>query len=387
LTVFGTGAWLGWASVAHAQVNLPEGFELVEFGFSERFTDVPRINNCGQVVFGKKLNEGDHGWVLYLYDNGSIREIVRENKGHIPAPDINDHGTIVYMTGIVNDFESERLVLLENRRTTKLGRGAYPSINNNGVVAATVFQRMGCAEESNVFLFHDGRRTRLTRNGFYEQAVRLNDREEVTWTQFDFCQGPWVSEIPLYSNGEITLLPSEATQRQLSDISNRTQVVWSSPLGVESWLDGETTLIADWGTGPSVNDLGDIIFNRWDLETEALDWWLYRIVGGEPVLYRLTYDPIEDTLGDINNWTEAVVRTTAGNGILGGGVRFLRRVRTGDSEFDGDVDRVDYRALAECMTGPGRVRGLCNCRFLDIDHDGDVDLGDFARFQNAFTGG
>ncbi len=367
---------------------MPPGFEIVEFGFSPYLTDVPRINNCGQIVFGKKLDDRSPGWALYLYDNGRIREIARENKGHVPAPDINDNGTIVYMTGIDNDFESERLMLLENRRTTKLGRGAYPSINNNGVVAATVFQRMGCAEQSNIFLFHDGGRTRLTRGVFYDQEARLNDSNQVTWSQFDFCRNPWASEIPLYSNGEITLLPSKGSQRQHSDVSNLGQVVWFTEQGIESWQNGETSVITnELDRGCSVNDRGDIVFGRWHLETETWDWWLYRPLQGQPIFYRLTNDPIRDTHGDINNWTEAVVRTTAWNGPLGGGVRFLRRVRTGDSEFDGDVDGVDYRSLADCITGPGRVDGLCNCRFLDIDHDGDVDLGDFARFQNVFTGG
>ena len=64
----------------------------------------------------------------------------------------------------------------------------------------------------------------------------------------------------------------------------------------------------------------------------------------------------------------------------------MRRVRTGDSEVDEDVDLSDYATFAVCMTGPGRVDRLCDCRFLDIDHDGDVDLGDFALFQNAFSG-
>ncbi len=376
------------SSHAAGQVNLPPGFEIVEFGFSERLTDVPRINNCGQIVFGKKLNQGDHGWVLHLYDNGRIREITRENKGWLPTADINDHGTIVYMTGIVNDYESERVMMLKDGRTTRLGAGRTPAINNNDVVAAHIFQRMGCQEEINTFLYRDGKRTRLTRNGYFEATVRLNDRDEGTWTQFNFCQNPWVSEIPLYSNGEIMPLPSQGTQRQWSDISNRGEVVWFTEQGIESWQSGVTTVITDeLDGGCSVNDLGDVVFSRWDVRDQMLDWWLYRPLNGEPIFYRLTEDPIRDTLGDVNNWTEAVVRTTGWNGPLGGGVRFLRRVRTGDSEFDGDVDRRDYVSLADCLTGPGRANDLCNCRFLDIDHDGDVDLGDFARFQNAFTGG
>jgi len=382
--LFAAGGWLAWTSVALAQVNLPEGFEIVEFGVSPYLTDVPRINNCGQIVFGKALE--DHAWVLYLYDNGSIREIARERDGGIPMPDINDHGTVVYTSGKYPDLD-RRIKLFDGRKTRRVGRGFAGTINDEGDIAASWYREAPCYPGFNIVLYEDGRRKRLTDNLFSEQEVSNNNRGQVTWTRYDFCQNPWSSEIPLYSNGEITLLPILGMQARFANVSNAGQVVWDTIGGIESWQDGVTTLITDSGGGPRVNDLGDIAFYRWHDDIQATDWWLYRISNGEPSFHRLTEDRHIDALGDINNWTESAWRFFMGPGDDTSGVRFLRRVRTGDTEFDGDVDRIDYRGLAQCMTGPGRVNGLCDCRFLDVDYDGDVDLGDFARFQTAYSGG
>lgn len=59
----------------------------------------------------------------------------------------------------------------------------------------------------------------------------------------------------------------------------------------------------------------------------------------------------------------------------------------GDSDFDGDLDIVDFATLSGCFTGSGRTypqgRG---CELFDSDCDGDVDILDFATFSARFTG-
>jgi len=70
------------------------------------------------------------------------------------------------------------------------------------------------------------------------------------------------------------------------------------------------------------------------------------------------------------------------------------RIRTGDSEFDVDIDHDDLAKLVDCMTGPmwvertdpGPEDSLCECRFLDINHDGSVDLRDYVIFQENYAG-
>lgn len=57
--------------------------------------------------------------------------------------------------------------------------------------------------------------------------------------------------------------------------------------------------------------------------------------------------------------------------------------RRGDTDGDSDVDLLDYRSIADCLTGPGGVsKGHCLC--MDFTGDGSVDLADIARFQVAF---
>ncbi len=381
--VTGIITWLVATGLGHAQVNPPEGFELVEFGISPRLNDEPRMNDCGQVVFGENI---DDGWALYLYDNGSIRRLARERTGWLPWAAINDHGTIVYTSGKTNEYGSHRVVQIDGRRKRRIGVGSTPSINNRGDIAARWY-RGECDVDFDIGLFEGGRGRRLSNDPHSDQSVTINDRGEAIWTRYSFCSSPtWTSEIALYTNGEVIYLPKGDPQSQLPHLNNLGQAVWTSPIGVESWEDGVTTLVSDRGGAPRVNDLGDIVFNRWDEDRETHDWWMYRVSTGEPAFYQLTADHWSHTQGDINNWTESVWRFMAGRGNYDGGIHLLRRIRTGDSEFDGDIDLTDYGALSECLSGPGRVDGLCDCRFMDIDHDGDVDLGDFARFQNAYDG-
>ena len=72
---------------------------------------------------------------------------------------------------------------------------------------------------------------------------------------------------------------------------------------------------------------------------------------------------------------------------------YMRRIRTGEADFDGHIDLKDAAAFQNCYTGEGDFDGtvggfdrLCDCRFLDIDHDRDVDADDYALFATAMTG-
>jgi len=223
-------------------------------------------------------------------------------------------------------------------------------------------------------------------DGWTSQSPALNDFDHMAWGRADFCQNPWLGEIRLYREGETIVLPSEAKQACVPSINNTGQVAWLAD-GIEVWENGVTELLTDWGENPKLNNLGDILFARWHDELRSTDAWLYRVSNGDPTWHRLTDDGVLDTVGKINDAVEGAWRTLEDppRGNWAGGVRFLRRIRTGDSQFDGDIDLIDYAAFADCMTGPGRVDRLCECRFLDIDHDGDVDLSDFALFQIAFT--
>ncbi len=60
--------------------------------------------------------------------------------------------------------------------------------------------------------------------------------------------------------------------------------------------------------------------------------------------------------------------------------------RTGDFDFDGDVDIFDLDAFQLCFTGPGPAAPGPGCQVFDFQPDDDVDLEDFSAFRAALTG-
>ena len=383
------GLALVLAASAAGQVNLPEGFEIVEFAVNDKITWVPAINNCGEIVYVKDNNEDTR---VYLYDNGKITRLTNFDPGRgVFGPVINDAGVVVWSCGFIQQPKTWKIIMLRNGEQTIVGTGSGPSINSFGHVGWELFRRYTCHPEIDIVFFDGESAIELTDNHFSDQSPEINDDDWITWGEGDFCVVPWIGDVRLYVDGEIHVLPSGSTQSQGPTINNLGQVAWSAgPTinGIEFWENGETVVLIEEASNPRLNNLGDMYFLRFHPENNrSWDSWLYRVSDGGPVIHRLTNDNLWNTDGDINDWVEAAWRWKDGPGNnRRRGLRFMRRVRTGDSEFDGDVDLIDYTTFAECMTGPGRVDRLCDCRFLDIDHDGDVDLADFARFQNGFTG-
>jgi len=371
-----------------AQVEIPEGFEIVEITRSRYHTLFPEINNCGQIAFDQFLTPEHASREIFLYDNGRLIRITH-NDIEDNVAQINDEGTTVWMRADPGPPDRQTVLYRDGVETIldEHRHGvAHGGINNLGWVTWSRFHKNDCKAD---LLLWDGETIRQIsgRNRLDDMGSDLNDLGNIVWQQEDFCPGPWTAEILLWSNGWTIVLPSEEEQVQTPTINNERQIAWTAGQGIEFWENGRTVLLTAWGRRPRLNNLGDMYFWRWHEEIKVMQAWLYRVSDGEPRFYRLVDDPdAYNDAGDINDWAEAVWDWGFGPPGRENGLLFLRRIRTGDSEFDGDIDLVDYGAFAECMTGPGRVDRLCDCRFLDIDHDGDVDLGDFARFQNAFTG-
>ncbi len=388
------GAWsaLSFSGAALAQVEIPEGFEVVEIFRSERLSGYPDINDCGEIVFDSQMGPDQQDREIFLYDNGKLRRIT-ENPWRDLAPRINGHGEIVWARTVDPPDDDEIIlwraggeILLDSSVRKPLKMVHAPVINNQGWVAWGRGDRTRYGCKGDIVLWDTVETRKISqRDRLWDQSPDINSRGDVVWEADNVCVNPWVSEIHMYSDGRVTVLPSSFEQLQVPSINDIGQVAWTGIPAVEFWEDGQTRLLTDDGRAPDINNRGDVYFYRWYENLQVWQPWL--VDGKSGKFYRLVDDAQTSySAGRLNDWGEAVWWRSRGPVDRRYGILVLRRIRTGDSEFDGAIDLSDYKAVAECMTGPGQADRLCDCRFLDIDYDGDVDLGDFARFQNAFQG-
>ena len=376
-------AVFGVVAVSTAWGQVPRGYEIVHITDNPNdYSNRPQINNCGEIVFSTRINQSEPGEEIFVYDNGRLAQITRDQIRDAFA-DINDAGTVVWTHG-ADGFGGGTVAIYQDGTITELATGFDPEINNLGHIAWYVFDAQTCAFESDIF-FYDGQTIeRITDDGFSNQVVEINDYDQLVWTRFDFCVQPdYDSDVMLYSDGVTTLLTGDQQAARWPSINNRTQVAWLFQIGpgehaIEMWEDGETLLLTEWGSVPRLNNLGDFAFFRWYESDSTYQIWLYR----DGDFLQLTDDPFSNFDAAINDHGE--VAWTARN-VPESDIYFMRRVRDGDVDLDENVDLDDLASLLGCLTGPGETDRLCDCRFVDLDHDRDVDLMDFSTFQNLFT--
>ncbi|RJP34850.1 MAG: hypothetical protein C4547_10240 [Phycisphaerales bacterium] len=372
------------AGPARAQVNVPEGFEIVTFDRSPSLKVIPRINNCGQIVYQDR--NGD--WDIMMYDNGRTVNVTDNDnwEGHA---EINDLGDLIFTRGegrnepttLYLRIDGQEILFDENPG----GFLGYVS-NNAGHIAWSRGISRSCPGASSISYLWDGQRTiQISPTELYDQGEAINEFDQVSYMHTDFCADPWVGDIRLYSNGETIILPTQETRPVGTTINDRGQVVWNTARGLEIWNGRRTSLLVEGNLASArINNRGDVYFARWDDGRSFWQPWLSIPSHNGRELHRLFEGDGHHGDGDVNDWGEVTWVSWDQMPANETQMWLMRRIRTADSEFDDDVDLADAGALANCMTGPGRVDRLCDCRFLDLDHDGDVDLGDFARFQNAF---
>ncbi|RJP31846.1 MAG: hypothetical protein C4547_14875 [Phycisphaerales bacterium] len=370
-----------------ARASPPEGYEFIEIyvGYAD-VVSTPRMNDCGQVVY----SVGDYASPdseVFLYDNGVISQITR-NSVPDAYPDINDDGLMAWMVCSDGRLEGE-VVYLENGRITNLGAGGFPRINGLGHGAWwRVRPPQDCAPYRTLHFYDGDGIIKLTRGKVNDQGFVVNDDDDIVWTRRWFCPEPWTSQILLYRDGQIVRLPASSPQSQMPSINNLGQVAWTGDNRIELWDGDKPEVVTDWGRNPYLNNRGDMYFLRFHDHNRTWQGWL-RTADGR--FYQITDDPFWNADGDINDDMEICWNSLDLNSRERR-IRYMRRIRSGEADFAGDVDLKDYAALAGCLTGPewverenpGPQESLCRCRFLDIDHDGDVDLADVALFQNAF---
>jgi hypothetical protein len=362
-----------WAPTAVGQ--LPVGFELVEVTRDPNQDDSVILNDCGQVVFVKEFGQRYEGREIMLHDNGATTRITTNDVPDVSA-DINNVGIIVWEQRPTPD--TAYIWTYQDALEYVLFTGRTPDINDLGWIVFKRYGRPSCrGPEMDLFLFDGEQVQQVTdTNGDAHQSPEVNHHGEITWVRYDFCPEPWVSDI-LYMEAQKKLVLLTSLQPESVQIDEMGRIAWTGKDEnyerlIEVYEDGET---------------GDIALNRRDPDTGYFRPWLFK----DGQFIQLTFDAFNGAARSINNWSEvALLKGTLPNTD----VRLIRRIRTGDSEFDGDIDHDDLAKLVDCMTGPmwvertdpGPEDSLCECRFLDINHDGSVDLRDYAIFQQNFGG-
>jgi len=376
-----SGAWLTLPSMTQGAVQVPRGFEIVQLTSDSNEDRYVQMNNCGEVVHSHYLLPAGAGRAIFCHDNGRVIRVTPDASYNYTC-DVNDAGVIVW-SGCPSLGATRHIYLYENGLIAQLTDGMFddrePCINAVGHVGWYRWFQDGCDYSRAEVFFSDGQAVeQISNNGLSNQSVCINDLDELAWTRYNDCVNPWVSDILLYRDGLISVLPAPEppAEPQIPGINNLGHVIWGSSAGIELWADESTTLITPWGRNPAINNHGDILFIRWHDDTSTWQTWAY--LNG--VFYQLSDDPFWSTDGDINDYGEMAWEMGPWEQR---DVRMLRRIRNGDTDFDLDVDVDDYASWPDCLTGPVETDRLCDCRFLDMQHDRDVDLADFALFQNA----
>jgi hypothetical protein len=381
---------------AFAQQVPPPGFEIVDITRDPGVLHGPRgLNNCGQAVYHARFGPSWTSAEVFLYDNGRITRITN-NEDRDVNPGITENGIVYWgrgdadgVTQFVARIDGEDVVLAEN------GAGVVVrAMNSRGHYVWGEWMNAGCSNADIALVFYDGEGLQVLRSGGSSpQAARLNELDEISWVDIDFCEEPMGRDVVFYRDGVFTTITEDGESASNPVLNNRSQVAYSSwpqqfggPSETKLWENGTSrTIIEPPQSAPTINDQGDVTFQRpYPPGGEYQQVWLYH--GDTEDLVPLTEDGFHQGAWAVNDSREVLLASVEFSNWQ---VRLLRRIRTGDSEFDGDVDHDDLAKLVDCMTGPmwvertdpGPEESLCECRFLDIDHDGSVDLRDYAIFQ------
>jgi hypothetical protein len=367
------------------------GYEVVEFEYNDGFRQLTWLafNDCGEAVFfggdGPTCFQND----IYLYDNGAVRRITYDNDNCESTLSITDDGTlgwarnprtlVVYRDGV------EREALVSPEGVT------MAAMNRHEDWAWSLPLRTGCQEsDSDMMLLAGGVNRHITNGGYLNVDPGLNDLGSVFWSRYDLCSEFWPSRVMWYDGSRVEYIgPPDVFTVEL-DINNRNQLLYAeapiktrNPYRAMLWDRGVAREIipapCSW---TFINDLGNAVGRRVTAEDGSVNQlWFYDALTES--LTRVTDDQYMNSPWGVNNHNEVWIRQVVPGRWK---YRHMRRIRNGESDFDGDVDLDDAASLHDCLTGPGDFDRLCDCRFLDIDHDRDVDLGDFVLFQRNYTG-
>lgn len=275
-----------------------------------------------------------------------------------------------------------------------------PAVNNRQQV---VWQKTGawvCGGPVKDIYFYDhgtGETVAITNNGGPEslenQAADINDSGDIAWTEYDFCDPPFPynfqSRMMLYSNGQTRVLPTLSVTAQVPSINNQGWIVWNGlDLAtrrdtVEFWNGFETVQLTDDGGLPHINNVGDIVFDRWNSNVQRWEVWLFRNDNFLPI----SHYPNHNITPRINDRGE--IAWSTGAMLVATDIRLMRRFQLGDLNCDGAYGAFDIEPFIVALMDPIRYRQLhpaCDPALADINEDGAVDGFDIEPFVTLLGG-
>ncbi|MCG3127168.1 MAG: hypothetical protein CHACPFDD_02026 [Phycisphaerae bacterium] len=369
-----------------AAAQVPPGYKVVHVTDSPEWDSSARMNNRGQIVFLRRYDIDDRNTQeIMLYDHGQLVRLTDDYVWEF-TPDINDDGVIVWSRRIGPNATAE-IVRYENGKLTQITHDDIddigPRINNKGHIAWKAWNGKGCANAGSEIRFFDGTTIQgITANGFSNQAVRLNDFDDLVWVRYDFCVDPWESDVLVYFQAQTSELTDSQFEPSAVSINNLSQVGWLHRVPpdyhheVQIWQDGVTTTLTDWGSAPYLNNTGQIALDRWHDDIEVWQVWLAS--NGE--FRRLTDEPVWNFVGDINDRGEIVWQRGQ---FPEGDIYYMKRLPLGDLNCDDRVDFDDVDPLVLLLTDSSAYAAQfpnCDPSLADTNDDGSVTSFDIDSF-------
>lgn len=375
-------AVLGAAAPSPGQI--PPGWEIIQITDDDWYDGPPSINNCGQIVFSKRLNNFHEAEEIFLWNRGILSRLTDDDVRDA-HPHVQDQGVIVWNRKIapgdlfhIVRWSGREIEVISEESTTD----TFVRANSNGHAVWSTFNFEGCTGSNAAISFFDGESVQAISGALLSnQGPDIDDFDRTVWTQYNFCVAPWVSTIMYRESGSTTPLTDDNTTVQHVRINNLSHATWNDDHRILFW-DGSTVgELTDSGLTPDINNFDEIVFLRWFPEVSNLHVWLWN--GKEFLELTSGGNNVEHTNPAINDPGEIVWQF----GVYPATDIYLLTWVVGNSDFDrnGSVDLLDLAKLIGCLSGPEERGNNCECYRVDSDRTGGVDLMDYSWLQRAFT--
>jgi hypothetical protein len=336
-----------------------------------------------------------------LYDSASdtLSQITDDNVRDI-YPHIGDDGTIAWVR--FNGPNVGQGPTTEVMMRTPDGVVTQITDNTVSEVGTTVNSRQqivwqangppGCgAPSKDIYMYDRGTIRAITTSGMTDslenQVPEINEAGQVFWTEYDFCDPPppynFTSRLMLHSNGKTQVVPAIGVAPSSRSLNDRGWAAWTGfdPVqlrrNVQVWDTQTTTILTEDGAGPSLNNLGDVAFHRWNDARRLWEVWRYR----DAKLREIATDSFSNHSPWINDSGEIV--WAFGTQVPDFDVRMLRRYPIGDVNCDGSIDAFDIEPFVTALVDPEAYLAAyptCDPALADANGDERVDAFDIEPF-------